>query len=171
MPDPGRVPVVRPRTAPAEGARILDLHPAAETLVAAWLRGIKRRPFDISSPPRKIEIKSFDQSARGAGPVTNVLLASHDAGHGQNAFPGTPAQGFGMLVSWGSGIITVPVCFGYLARLDGTGQRANPVAQTSWLVSAGSLLLPGRPQGCPSTLALSMLAGAEVSRPPRSTLP
>src|SRR6266581_6151919 len=161
MPDPGRVPVVRPRTAPAEGARILDLHPAAETLVAAWLRGIKRRPFDISHP----QIPQPDR------PVTNVLLASHDAGHGQNAFPGTPAQAFGMPDSWGSGIITVPVCFGYLARLDGTGQRANPVAQTSWLVSAGSLLLPGRPQGCPSTLALSMLAGAEVSRPPRSTLP
>lgn len=67
-------------------------------------------------------------------------------------------------------LAAVPVCFGYLARLDGTGQRANPVAQTSWLVSAGSLLLPGRPQGCPSTLALSMLAGAEVSRPSRSTL-
>ena len=94
----------------------------------------------------------------------------HDAGHRQNAFLGTPAQGSGMLASRGSGIITVRVCFGYLAWLDDTGHLANPVAQTSWLVSAGSLPVPGRPQGCPSTLALSMPAGAEVSRPPRSTL-
>ncbi|HMH35693.1 MAG TPA: maleylpyruvate isomerase family mycothiol-dependent enzyme, partial [Streptosporangiaceae bacterium] len=36
MPDPGRVPPVpRPRPASAEGARILSLHPAAETLLAA----------------------------------------------------------------------------------------------------------------------------------------
>ena len=33
----------------------------------------------------------------------------------QNAFLGTPAQGVGMLASWGSGSITVRVCFGYLA--------------------------------------------------------
>jgi hypothetical protein len=38
--------------------------------------------------------------------------SSHDAGHGQNAFPGTPAQGSGMVASWGSGSITVRVCFG-----------------------------------------------------------
>ena len=42
----------------------------------------------------------------------SALLASHEAGHGQNAFPGTPAQGSGMLGSWGSGSITVRVCFG-----------------------------------------------------------
>jgi hypothetical protein len=36
-------------------------------------------------------------------------------GQGQNAFFGTPVQGFGMLASRGSGIITVRVCFGYLA--------------------------------------------------------
>src|SRR6266567_984560 len=36
MPDPGRVPAVRrPGPAPAEGAGILGLHPAAETLLAA----------------------------------------------------------------------------------------------------------------------------------------
>jgi hypothetical protein len=46
------------------------------------------------------------------------ILAARAAlhfGHGQNGFLGTPAQGCGMLVSWGSGIITVRVCFGYLA--------------------------------------------------------
>ena len=42
----------------------------------------------------------------------SALLASHEAGHGQNAFPGTPAQGFGMLGSRGSGSITVRVCCG-----------------------------------------------------------
>jgi hypothetical protein len=39
-------------------------------------------------------------------------LGSHDAGHGQNALLSTPAQGFGMLGSWGSGSITVRVCCG-----------------------------------------------------------
>ncbi len=43
-----------------------------------------------------------------------------------------------MLASRGSGIITVWVCFGYLAWAGGTEHLANPVAQTSWLVSAGS---------------------------------
>src|SRR5262249_3441599 len=100
----------------------------------------------------------------------NRVLANVKAGHGQNAFPGTPAQGRGMLARWGRGIVTVRACFGYLAWPGGTGHLANPVAQTSWLVSAGSLPLPGPAQGCPSTLALSMPAGAEVSRPPRSTL-
>ena len=37
------------------------------------------------------------------------------SGQRQNAFFGTPAQGVGMLASWGSGSITVRVCFGYLA--------------------------------------------------------
>jgi hypothetical protein len=49
------------------------------------------------------------------GLVFSRLLASRDAGYGQNGFLGTPAQGFGMLGSWGSGSITVRVCFGYLA--------------------------------------------------------
>ena len=39
-------------------------------------------------------------------------LESHDVGHGQNAFLGTPAQGFGMLGRVGSGSITVRVCLG-----------------------------------------------------------
>jgi len=36
-----------------------------------------------------------------------------------------------MLWSWGSGIITVRACFGYLAWAGGTEHLANPVAQTS----------------------------------------
>ena len=36
-----------------------------------------------------------------------------------------------MLAGRGSGIITVRVCFGYLAWAGRSGQRANPVTQTS----------------------------------------
>ena len=49
-----------------------------------------------------------------AAPAPGLVPACLN-GHGQNAFAGTPAQGLGMVDSWGSGIITVRVCFGYLA--------------------------------------------------------
>jgi hypothetical protein len=45
-------------------------------------------------------------------PMVVMALTSRDTGYGQNGFLGTPAQGFGMLGSWGSGSITVRVCFG-----------------------------------------------------------
>jgi hypothetical protein len=57
------------------------------------------------------------RGGRAAGRLGGCVagVVSEAQSHGQNAFPGTPAQGLGMVDSWGSGIITVRVCFGYLA--------------------------------------------------------
>src|SRR2546425_134024 len=67
MPDPGRVPAVRrPGPAPAEGPRILGLHPAAETLVAALRlqvrtgRLIRAGQLSLESPCPGWSINLFD---------------------------------------------------------------------------------------------------------------
>src|SRR5689334_1566248 len=75
----------------------------------------------------------------GQGGVTGRRDVTAWGRYGQNAFLGTLAHGSGMVASRGSGNITVRACLGYLAWAAGTGHLANPVAQTSWLVSAGSL--------------------------------
>lgn len=60
-------------------------------------------------------VEAFRRGSGGVAQDLRVLtrLALIEAaGHGQNAFLGTSAQGFGMLASLGSGSITVWPCFG-----------------------------------------------------------
>jgi hypothetical protein len=49
------------------------------------------------------------------GLLVGAVPTRHKGRYEQNAFFGTPAHGVGMLASRGSAIITVRVCFGYLA--------------------------------------------------------